>query len=371
MRGPRIALVLLALAAAGCSREPAAPARAPVPVRVEAATLSGASGALRYSGSVVPWAQVDVATKVNGYIVEIRQVRSADGRMRDLAPGDAVKRGTVLARVGDADYVDKVRKAKADLDKSNASLEKAQQDWKRAQDLYASASITAPDHDQARREIETARAAVDGSKAQLDESRTNLGYTVVTAPMDGVVVKRKVELGSLVGPGSVAFTLADVRLVKVSFGVPDTMLKHVDLGTPLDIVTESLPGRTFTGKVTTVAPAADTKTRTFGIEVTIDNARGELRDGMVAALQVPAGMALPQAPTVPLAAIVAGRSAGTFAAFVVTDEGGRTRATLRPLELGAVIGNRVIVTGGLKAGERVVVNGVNTVHDGDDVRISP
>jgi multidrug efflux system membrane fusion protein len=365
----RSAVLALAALVAACSKsEP--PPRAPVPVQVAAVEPAADTRGVRYTATIAPWAQVDVASKVNGYIAEIRRVKSADARMRDLQQGDPVSRGTVLARVRDTEYVDKVKKAQADLDKANASLEKASQDWRRARDLYATQSITAPDYDQAKREIETARAAVDGARAQLDEARLNLQYTALVAPLDGVVVSRKIEVGSLVGPGSVAFTLADLRLVKVVFGVPDTMLASVRPGAPLAVTTESLPGRVFEGKVTAVAPAADAKTRVFQVEITIDNARGELRDGMVAALQVGAG-ATPPAPAVPLAAIVGTGQAGGYGVFVVAGEDGGARARLRAVELGPVVGNRVTLLAGPATGERVIVNGTHVVRDGDAVRVVP
>jgi RND family efflux transporter MFP subunit len=363
------ALLALAAALAACSKsEP--PPRAPVPVQVAAVEAATDARGVRYTATVAPWAQVDVASKVNGYIAEIRRVKSADGRLRDLQQGDPVGKGMVLARIRDTEYVDKVKRAQANLDKANAALEKASQDWRRARDLYATQSITAPDHDQAKREIETARAAVDGARAELDEARLNLQYTALVAPLDGVVLSRKIEVGSLVGPGSVAFTVADLRLAKVVFGVPDTMLKSVTPGQPLEVTTESLPGRVFAGKVTAVSPAADAKTRVFQVEITIDNARGELRDGMVAALQVGAG-STPPAPAVPLAAVVSGGKDGAYGVYVVTERDGKTHARLRTVEIGPVVGNRVTLVTGPKEGERVIVNGTHVVQDGDEVRVVP
>ena len=359
----------LALALAACARE-APKVESFVPVRVTTAAPAGEAQAIRYTASVTPWAQVDVAFKANGYVDRIRQVKSADGRTRDLQQGDLVARGTELARVRDADYVDKLKKAKAELAGSLASLEKGKDDWRRAQALYATASLTAPDYDKARWEYESALASVAGSRAQVDEASTNLGYTVLPAPMDGVILKRKIEVGSLVGPGTVAFVLADTRLVKVVFGIPDTMLKHVTLGAALDITTESFPGRSFSGKVTAVSPAADAQTRVFQIEVTVANPKDELKDGMIAALDVKGTPAPSTDTAIPLGAVVRGKSAPqSYAVFVVVDDGGKQVAKLRPVELGPVFGNRVAVTSGVGARDRIIVSGNTVVKDGDVVRI--
>jgi RND family efflux transporter MFP subunit len=366
-------LAALLLAAASC-RPKAASEPPGVPVRVQdVSTASGIRG-IRYSANVIPRAQVDVAFKANGYVDVIRQVKGADGRARDLQPGDVVARGSMLARLRDTDYVDNVTKARANLDKSNAALEKSTNDFRRASNLQATNSITGPDYDSAKQEYETAKAAVDGAKAQLNEAQTSLGYTTLTAPMNGTLLQRKIEVGDLVSPGGTGFVMADVSTVKVVFGVPDVMLNRVKLGSRIQISTASVPGKFFTGIVTTVSPSADASTRVSDIEVSVPNASGELRDGMVASLEVPgaggpAAAARAEAIAVPLAAVVQSKpGASTYAVFVVTSDGKKDLAKLHPVELGQVVGNSVIVNSGLEPGSRVIVTGATIVRDGDTVR---
>jgi RND family efflux transporter MFP subunit len=322
----------------------------------EVSTAAGVRG-IRYSANVIPRAQVDVAFKVNGYVDAIRQVKGADGRARDLQQGDVVAGGSMLARVRDTDYVDNVKKSQANLDKANAALEKATNDFRRASNLQATNSITGPDYDSAKQEYET-----------------SLGYATLTAPMNGTLLQRKIEVGDLVGPGTTGFVLADVSYVKVVFGVPDVMLNRVKLGSRIQISTASVPGKLFTGTVTAVSPSADANTRVSEIEVSVPNASGELRDGMVASLEVPGGAgpaaaARAEAIAVPLAAVVQSKpGASTYAVFVVTTDGKKDVAKLHPVELGQVVGNSVIVTSGLEPGSRIVVTGATIVRDGDTVR---
>ncbi|MEO8628949.1 MAG: efflux RND transporter periplasmic adaptor subunit [Betaproteobacteria bacterium] len=370
--------IFIALSLSACGREkPEAQAPAWIPVRVQTVAGEGALPGTRYTANVTPRAQVDVAFKVNGYILYIRQLRGADGRMRDLQPGDLVSKGTVLACVKDDDYVDQLHKSQANLDKSRAALVKANEDFRRATNLIATQSITEPDYDSARKEYETAQASVAGAKAQLDEAQISLRYTSLAAPMDGVVLTRKIELGSLVGPGTVGFTLADVSAAKVVFSVPDVMLKSVPLGSPLRVTTESIPDKVFAGKVTAVAPSADTKTRAFQIEVTIPNPRGELQDGMVAALEVPAAAAVAAhnqsaKVAIPLSAIVRPKADPLgYAVYVVKDENGKQIARQHPVVLGQVVGNSIAVSSGVERGDRIIVVGATVVKDADVVRISP
>src|SRR6266571_69972 len=146
--------------------------RSPTPVRVQAVESYVAGGGVRYSASINPYTQVDLAFKVGGYIQEILQVQGADDRMRDVQGGDWVNKGTILARVRQRDYVEKVNQAKAQLAtaqasgeqarvqlaKAKAALEKAKLDFERATNLLATQSMTKADYDAAKANLEVAQA---------------------------------------------------------------------------------------------------------------------------------------------------------------------------------------------------------------------
>ena len=97
------------------------------------------------------------------------------------------------------------------------------------------------------------------------------------------VLKRNVDVGTLVGPATNGFTLADTRTVKAVFGVPDTAMANVKLGSPQTVTTEALPG-TFSGHITSISAAADPKSRVYSVEVRIDNPQQSLKAGMIASI---------------------------------------------------------------------------------------
>jgi RND family efflux transporter MFP subunit len=341
------------------------------PVRVaQVERLSDDTG-IRYSAQVIPQTQVNLAFRTDGYIEEILLVPGVASADRLLQPGDTVQAGDVLARVKDEQYRDQVTKAQANLDKSRAALVKGEQDFKRADALNKTQSITAPDFDAAQKEYATALAAVDGATAQLDEANLKLSETALVAPMGGTILQRNIELGTLVHAGTVGFVLANTGVVKVVFGIPDMMLEQVKLGSELKIHTDSLPNRVFSGLVTEIAPAADQRTRIFEVSVTVDNADGALRAGMVAALEVdktmlPAG----EITVVPVSAVVQDKSGG-FAVFVVETTATDSLARLRPVTTGQLLGNNISILEGLKVGEAVIVTGTAQVSDNQPVNIVP
>ena len=365
---------LLAIPAAGCHRKQAT-ARQPVPVRVEAAQQAGAAAGVRYSANVQPREQVSLAFKSPGYVREILKIAGPDGRPRNVQQGDAVKRGTVLARVRENDYMEKVNQARAQLAEAAAALDRQRLDFARAKTLFESKSLSRADFDAASSGLRSSEAHVTGAKSQLDAAEIALTDCALTAPMDALVLSRSVEEGALVASGTPGFVLADTTSVKAVFGVPDTIVHDLKIGLPLSIGVEAIPGARFPGRITAIGASAERESRLFDVEVTIANPEGRLRSGMIASVEAAPGAA-PAAGTVavavPLTAILKSPAAPDgYAVYVLHESDGQALARIRNVKLGEVLGSRIAVTSGLAAGERVIVSGATIVNDGDPVRIIP
>ncbi len=358
------------LPAVACKQQDAAETL-PLPVHTAMVQTLALGNGARYSASIVPYAQVDLAFQSGGYVDRIRQVKSPSGGMRNIDQGDYVQKGTVLAVVRQQDYLDKVQQANAQLARSQAEYEKAKLTFDRTSALFASQSATKPDYDSAKAQLDSTAASVSGAKAQVSEANVALGYCELKAPFSGWVVKRSIDLGTLVGPATNGFTLADTRSVKAVFGVPDTSMDRVKLGQHLSISTDAL-AQQFAGRVSAISPSADPKSRVFSVEVTIENAKEQLKSGMIASLAL-SGAQLPQAVlAIPLSAVI--RDPGrvdSFAVMVAEGSGETETAHLRPVELADTYGNMIAAKGGIAVGERVITTGVSLIKDGDKVRVIP
>jgi RND family efflux transporter MFP subunit len=353
-----------------CKQENAAETL-PVPVHTAMVQTIAVGNGAKYSASIVPYAQVDLAFQSAGYIDSIRQVKNPSGGMRNLDQGDYVQKGTVLAVVRQQDYLDKLQQAKAQLARSQAEYDKAKLTFDRTSALYASQSATKPDYDSAQAQLASTTASVSGAQAQVSEANVALAYCELRAPFSGWVVKRNIDLGTLVGPATNGFTLADTQSVKAVFGVPDTSMNRVRLGQHLAISTDALPQQ-FAGRVSAISPSADPKSRVFSVEVTIANPKGQLKSGMIASLTLN-GEQLPESVlAVPLAAVIRdpGR-ADNFAVMVTEGTGDPQTARLRAIELGNTYGNMIAAKGGLAFGEQVITTGVSLIKSGDKVRVIP
>jgi len=330
----------------------------PLPVTVmQVGNGDVGSNETRYSGSINADASVDVAFKVSGVVDQVSQVRGADGRLRNLQDGDAVRRGARLARLRPTEFRDQVSDAEA-------SLRQARADYERASQVYENRSVSKADYD-------AAYAKYTASRARQSQAVLSLSDAVLRSPIDGVILKRTVEVGSLAGPSSPAFTIADTRRVKVVFGVPDVIVAHLKLNGPLKIQAEAIPGRVLEGRITRISPSADPNSRVFEVEASLPNPGGKLRVGMLATLRL-GDTDSTTALHIPLAAVIrpAGDSSG-YAVYVARDSSGLATARLRRVQLGDVSGNQIAVREGLEPGERIIVRGATIVADGQAVRVIP
>jgi len=366
-----IPLICLSDLSAGC-RQSAAVAAAPLtPVGVSAIGTHKVGNRTPYSAGIVPYSQVDLAFKSGGYVESILRVRGADGRVRNIQEGDWVARGTVLARVRESDYVANVNAAKAQLAQAEAQLEQARLDFDRTEALFRTDSVTSPQFDTAKARLDSTRAGVNSAASGLNQAETALNDCALRAPLDAWVIKRNVEVGSLVGQAALGFSLADTRLVKAVFGVPDLVVGSLKLGEPQVIATAAATGR-FNGRITAIARAADPQTRTFSIEVTISNAGNVLRPGMIATLMLSGPREADTLPVLPLSAVVrAADDPSAFGVFVVEQRGDQFFARARTVELGVAYGNVIGLESGVKPGERIIVTGATQVRDGQQVRVLP
>ena len=366
--GAYAAILAFAVPFTGCGG--GTPAQPPTPVRVtEVRTASGAQG-LRYSASIEANAQVPLSFQSQGQVKEILLFQEPDGDIREIQQGDVVAGGTLLARIDESEYRDKVTSAAAQVAIALAALEKGEADFKRSSILFESKSVTAPEYDTARKEYQTALAQVQSARSQFDEAELALEYCTLMAPWNGVILQRKIEVGQLVDPQLEAFTLADVSSVKAVFGVPDLILKDVQLGTPLSLRTEAYPDQVVRGRVTAVAPAADSQSRVFQVEVTLPNPNDELKIGMIGSLVLP--QSTQSFSVLPLGAIV--RDPGDpegYAVYTLAEKDGETIAKARSVKLGPVRGDDISVIGGVSRGERVITNGATRVVNGHPVRVIP
>jgi len=377
-----LAICAVALAGIGCGRTAGPSLQV---VRAGTVQRYTPDSGQKFSTSISPFAQVDLAFKSGGLVENITQVKGDDGRMRPVGVGDKVSVGTELARVRVSDYELRVKAAQAALEQAKAQLaaaqasqEDAQLNYDRAVNLYHTASLTKPDYDRAVQQYnsaiastQSAQAGIANAQSDLDTSKLALHDTAIRAPFDGWIVSRDIELGMLAGSNTKAFTMVDTRRVKATFAVPDYTLSEIRLGQWQALRLDTVP-ETVQGIVTAISQVADPSSRVFSVEITIANPKDTIRPGMIGSLIVGQTQSGPPCLVVPLGTITSSKDiANGFAVFLLEEDAGKIYARRHDVQIGRTFGNSIEVVSGLTADQRIVVAGAAFLTDGQQVRIIP
>lgn len=336
---------LLFGAAAGCkasdaSEEQAERARkvpAPTRTRVEVATLkeSAAKLKLRVPGEIEGSRDAMLGAALGGYIESI-----------DASAGEKVKKGQVLVRVDSASHAARAAQAKVEVDAATRELKRAE--------AMADAIPRA--------ELEAAQTRVDAAKAALRAQQVNVSYSLVRAPFSGTVAQVQAEVGEVATPGATLLRLVQLDPVKVTVSVPGRDVVALDEGMPARVSTDASAG-IVEGKIAHIQRAADPKTRSFLVEIEVPNREGRLLPGMIASVTLSSEV---EAKRVVIAQDWLVTGVDQTGVFVVEGD----VAKWRPVQLGAVVRNQVVVQSGLKAGERLVITGHRELADGDPLLIA-
>ena len=264
----------------------------------------------------------------------------------DFESGDLVHAGQVVVTLSNAADV-------AGLNEAAANYRDAEQSFERQQMLITRQLVAAST-------LDTARAARDAAKARMDQVRAALSDRVITAPFDGVLGLRQVSPGSLVTPGTVIATLDDVSLIKLDFSVPERELSALANGQPVNAHSEAYPDQDFDGKITSLDSRVDPVTRAITVQAQIANPDRKLRPGMLldVAVQQPARQTL-QVPELALQQV----GQQSFLFRVGTDD----KVEQVPVTIGSRKPGAVEILGGVKAGDRVVVEGTVKLHAGSKI----
>ncbi|WP_084663653.1 efflux RND transporter periplasmic adaptor subunit [Pandoraea faecigallinarum] len=313
-----------------------------------------------YSGRLDAIDRVDIKPLVSGTITAVH--------FRD---GQLVKKGDALFTIDPRPYAAEVDRAAAQLASAKARDVFTSTDLARAQRLIADNAIAKKDFDQKENAAREAAANVKAAQAALETARINLGYTQIVAPVAGRVSRAEITVGNTVSAGAQSpalTTVVSVSPIYAAFDVDEqTYLRYLSRdtakpgGVPVDLGLANESGYSRKGTVYSVDNRFDTTSGTIRVRARFDNADGALVPGLYARIRVGGGEPHP-ALLVDEAAVGTDQSK-KFVMVVDT----ANKAQYREVQLGERHGALVEITGGLKDGERIIVNGLQRVRPGDAV----
>ncbi len=375
------AWLVAGLLALGCAEKKPPPPPPPT-VLVAPAVKEDVSVYSEFVGTVNGYLNVDIRARVAGFL-----------KSQDYKDGAYVKAGTLLFTIDPAQYQSQVLQAQGELAQAQALLSRANVTVQRYRPLAAKQAVSQQDLDNALAGQQAATGQVESAKAALEQAKLNLGYTRITSPVEGIAGTAQVNIGGLVGQGvpTLLTTVSQVEPAKVIFSVSEAeylrqaplVRQMIEQRNPTEMnrrLADMLDGGTgglqliladnstypYRGFVIAVQRQVQTTTGTIQVEAVFPNPTALLRPGQYArvrgTLPGEAGSKL----LVPQAAV--SEVQGAYSVAVVSPD---DKVQLRQVEVGSRVGTRWIVTSGLNAGERVIVEGLQKVTDGMQVKPEP
>ncbi len=344
-------LAVLILVLRGGSTRSHAPVAAAAAQAVTARALENmqvARGVIA-NGTVYAWQEIVVGPEVGGYRVAAVNVEV----------GDRVRKGQELVRLAEDMLAADVASKRANLEQAQASAENAASAYRRADSLSGSGVVSQSDLDKLRSEELAARARVEVNKADLQGSELRLRHTHVTAPDDGVISAKSVNVGQVAQVGSEMLRLLRKGRVEWRAEIPESRMREIRVGQTVKLTTAD--GAQLDGQVRAIAPTIESSTRAGLVYVDIPSS-GSARPGMFARGEILLGQSA--ASMVPLTSIVT--QDGYTYVFVVSEQQVVAR---RRVETGAVRDKQIEILSGVEPNERIVDKGAGFLKDGDHVRV--
>jgi membrane fusion protein (multidrug efflux system) len=353
-------LVLMSsLVLLSCEEKKPAP-NPPTPVNLMTVRSSGVLYYDRYPATTQALSQVDIHAEVQGAITGIF-----------FTEGTHVTKGEKLYEIDERLYKAAYDQAAANVKVAEGNQQQAQQDADRYEYLNQHNAVAKQVLDHAVIALQNAKNEVQASEQVLKTAATNLTYSIIRAPFTGTIGFSQVKLGNLVSVGTtVLTTISTDDPMAVDFLVNESQLPHYEdlqraKQRELDsLFTILMPGNRLyphSGRISVIDRAVDPQTGTIRVRLEFPNPRHDLRAGMSCVLRVHNQEAGPQI-TIPSKAVV--EQMGEYFVFIAKD----SAAMQVKVEEGQTIGSDVIITKGIKDGDRIVVDGVQALHDGSPIK---
>lgn len=343
-----VPLFILILAFSGCrNQDQNLSADVEIPVSVKELKLTSIEEYVNTTGTAFPKGEIELKSKIAA--VYFLEKNPQTGRLWQM--GDRIKKGDLIARLEDEEYVNSVK-----METNQLNLELMETELRKQESLYEKGGVTLKDLKTAEINYENAKTTVVNSKLQLDKTR-------IVSPIDGVIVDLPYHTqGTQVETGITAAKIMDYKTMFMDVQLPEKYIADIQTGQIVWLTNYTIPEDTITGHVTQLSPAINADTRTFKGTISIENNDYLLRPGMFVKADIVTNhkdsvIVIPKN-------IILSRQRGKTV-FIVD----RGIAAERIIETGLENISDVEVTRGLEKNERVVISGFETLSNRSKVKI--
>jgi RND family efflux transporter MFP subunit len=292
--------------------------------------------------------------------------------------GDTVSQGQLLVRLRDVNFLDQVKRDRAQVEQARLAINRDSLELARAETLYERNLISNSELQNALVSFQNSRASLESARAALTQSTENLGFTEVRSPVNGVVTRRNISPGDLASSGAAIFEIANLLGYEMRVFLPlaDRRLVRIGQDVNIRLTGERIPSAV--GVVSRISPELDPVTGLAEVVISIVDTGAEILPGSLAEASVtvrtnPSSIVIPRGAMIENVQTILDPESNTirldrsYAAFVAV---GDTVASLRQLETGLMQGDRVEVLSGLSEGEKLIITGQGGLEEGSRIRLT-
>ncbi len=278
--------------------------------------------------------------------------------------GARVRKGDVLAVIDTPELDQQIAQARADVSAAASAQKLSAVTALRWRDLARQDAVARQDVDVKEADLAAKSEALKSAQANLDRLLATKQFARITAPFDGVVTARNLDVGTLVGgssSGTALFTVSDTHALRLYVNVPQNYSAEITPGMTVSLSVPEYPGRSFQAKLASMSGAISSQSSTMLVQFEADNGNGLLKPGDVA--QVRLGLPMRGLLQLPASALIF-RASGLSVATI----GPGNHVVIKPVTLGVDLGSSVLIASGLSPRDRVVNNPPDSLSNGDLVR---
>lgn len=342
-----VGLSILAMLSA-CSRDPV-PHTAPTPreLVLPSIVVTATPLPIEYQsvGTVVSDERVEIGSRLTAFVGDI-----------PVREGDRVKKGQVLVRLENKDQDAAIRQAQAGKDAAHASLQEAQRSLADANEMIRFGGISLAAQRKAQLEYDSAQQAALAAESQFDAARSQLRYSTIVSPVDGIVAARNARVGDLAVPGVSLLVVESDSALMFETSVAESRRNAITLDAPVDVEIDAT-GKRYSGFVSRRVDSGDPASRSYPVKIRLNDSE-ELAAGMFGR----ATFSLGEKPGIAVPSTAVVDRGGTWGVFVVADD---NRLSFRWVHTGRKLGQLIEIMNGLRPGERILAEVPLTVRDGD------
>jgi multidrug efflux system membrane fusion protein len=353
-----VPIVLLSLVATSCGKKEKQEEKIVRPVQYEKVLLMGHNKVRTFSGTSRTGKVINLSFRSRGIVAVF-----------NLKLGQKVKKGQLLAKLDNVQSRLSYEQALTQQNSAESQMNTAKLSLNRVRLLYEKGSASLSDFEAAKNSFKTANQGFEATKRGVAIQQEQVRFGYLYAPENGVISTVNTEIDENVAAGQPIATLNAGTDMEIFIGIPESAINGIEQGMQVDVSFSSLPDGNFKGKVTEIAPAVDQNTSTYPVRVAIKNSSKKVKSGMAANVTFNLDTSVNQDKKLVVPAYAVGEDSDGRFVYIIEKKEDKNFIKKQHIKIGNLTSEGFEVKSGLTEGQKIATAGLQTLLDGQEVRL--